>query len=220
MRQKRAEAVEDRERLDEGHRAASPSAAPPARLLLAHRLRVEHELLGEPQARALERAEAGLLPPRLEPRDLRLVQPGRARLARAQRSGCRAPCSCAMRSRHSSSSTGSTRRFSQKIPANSRQAAYSSGAARSCARSRRRRDRAREARTCAQDTSCIVPRMKFGIFFELSVPRPFEAGIESRCTRTRSSRRASPTSSASTRCGRSSTTSSRSTRTARRPRSS
>ena len=63
--------------------------------------------------------------------------------------------------------------------------------------------------------------MEFGLFMELSVPRPWTAESERQGpTRTRSSRYASPTSWASTTSGRSSTTSSRSTRTARRPTSS
>ena len=57
--------------------------------------------------------------------------------------------------------------------------------------------------------------MEFGLFMELSVPRPWTADSERRSTRTRSSRCAWPTSSASTTSGPSSTTSSRSTRTAR-----
>ena len=64
-------------------------------------------------------------------------------------------------------------------------------------------------------------RMRFGIFYEHQLPRPWERRTTSTsCSRTRSSRSSWPTGSASTTSGRSSTTSSRSTRTPRRPRCS
>ena len=63
--------------------------------------------------------------------------------------------------------------------------------------------------------------MKFGIFYEHQIGRPWERRTPSTSSsRTRSSRSSWPTRSASSTCGRSSTTSSRSTATRRRPRSS
>ena len=62
-----------------------------------------------------------------------------------------------------------------------------------------------------------VRPMKFGLFYEISVPRPWTDGAEKKVYNNASSRCGWPTSWASTRSGRSSTTSSRSTRTARRP---
>ena len=59
--------------------------------------------------------------------------------------------------------------------------------------------------------------VRFGIFFELSVPPPFDGAAERLVYGTPSSRRSWPTSSASTGSGRSSTTSSRATATAPRP---
>ena len=62
--------------------------------------------------------------------------------------------------------------------------------------------------------------MKFALFYEIPVARPWTPRASTRRTRTRSSRPSSATRWASTRSGRSSTTSSRSTRTARTPRCS
>ena len=62
--------------------------------------------------------------------------------------------------------------------------------------------------------------MKFGIFYELQLPRPGAPTTSASWCRTRWRRSSSPTGSASTTPGRSSTTSSRSTRTARPPRCS
>ena len=60
--------------------------------------------------------------------------------------------------------------------------------------------------------------MKFGIFYELQLPRPWTAGQRvPAAARTRSTRSSSPTGSATTTPGRSSTTSSRSTRTRSAP---
>ena len=62
--------------------------------------------------------------------------------------------------------------------------------------------------------------MKFGLFYEHQVPRPWTADSEHRLSSKLSTRWRSPTGSASNTSGRSSTTSSRNTRTRRRPRSS
>ena len=61
--------------------------------------------------------------------------------------------------------------------------------------------------------------MEFGIFIELSVPRPWTPETERQVYANALEQCGWPTSWASTTCGRSSTTSSRSTPTARRPRS-
>ena len=60
--------------------------------------------------------------------------------------------------------------------------------------------------------------MKFGIFYEHQLPRPWNEGAEPGCSRRRWSRSNSPTSWASTTPGRSSIISSRNIRTPRRPR--
>ena len=79
------------------------------------------------------------------------------------------------------------------------------------ARSSGHREAARSA-SCARRPVHEAAGVRFGIFFELSVPRPFDGrGRAAGLRRTPSSRPSSPTSWASTGCGPSSTTSSRAT---------
>ena len=61
--------------------------------------------------------------------------------------------------------------------------------------------------------------MKFGIFYELQLPRPWRQATSTGSTRTRSTRSSWPTGWATTTPGRSSTTSSRNIPTRRRPKS-
>ncbi len=67
---------------------------------------------------------------------------------------------------------------------------------------------------------CLLLSMKFGIFYEHQIGRPWDDDTDHRLIRTHSTRSSSPTSSASSTSGRWSTTSSRSTATPRHPRCS